>query len=155
MGISFAHEYNAFRKQQKKLRDEYIAAGMTEEQVAMMYEFDKAQLARDCAFKRRTQPLMEICDDDFDCEGQNTLLNRFHEQLSSEFDTFYASRYWWVEEITDTELALRIKTLSQDDLELLALIVFDGCTQVEIAMLKNTSKQAINNKLARIKKFLK
>ena len=154
MGISFAHKYNSFVKQQEKLQEEYIAAGMTEEQIVSMYEFDKAQLARDCAFSRRIQSL-ESCNDDFNDEGQNPLLNCFSEQLSSELDTCYSSRYWWVEEITDSELALKVKSLSHDDLELLALIVFNGCTQVEIAMMKSTSKQAINNKLARIKKSLK
>lgn len=35
-----AHEYALFKKEQEKLREEYLAAGMSAEQIMAMYEFD-------------------------------------------------------------------------------------------------------------------
>ena len=41
MAVNFGHEYLKFEKEQKKLRKEYLAAGMTEAEADEMYDFDK------------------------------------------------------------------------------------------------------------------
>ena len=76
MAVNFAYEYKKFEEQQARLRKEYKAAGMSEEQIAMMYKFDKAQLARDLAYKRRTQSLFTESDD-FESETQSALFDKF------------------------------------------------------------------------------
>lgn len=43
MAVNFGHEYLKFEKEQKKLRKEYLAAGMTEAEADEMYDFDKKQ----------------------------------------------------------------------------------------------------------------
>lgn len=43
MGINFAYERKKFSETQQKLRKEYEAAGMTEEQILEMYEYDLHQ----------------------------------------------------------------------------------------------------------------
>ena len=80
MAVNFAYEYKKFEEQQARLRKEYKAAGMSEEQIAMMYKFDKAQLARDLAYKRRTQSLFTESDD-FESETQSALFDKFMDVL--------------------------------------------------------------------------
>ena len=49
----------------------------------------------------------------------------------------------------------RLKKLSADDRELLTQIVMDGLTKAEVARLRGVTRQSINDKIQRIKKFLK
>ena len=76
------------------------------------------------------------------------------EYLSKD-NTEFHSRYWWIEEISDPNLAKKIKSLSQDDIELLTLYAILGYTQDEIAQTKGCTKQNIQKKIRRIKNFLK
>ncbi|MFR7618633.1 MAG: hypothetical protein ACLUZX_12160 [Subdoligranulum sp.] len=49
MGINFAYARKKFSEAQQKLRKEYKAAGMTDEQILEMYEYDLHQFNRDLA----------------------------------------------------------------------------------------------------------
>ena len=49
----------------------------------------------------------------------------------------------------------QLKKLSEDDRELLTQIVMDGLTKAEVARLRGVTRQSINDKIQRIKKFLK
>ena len=149
---SFAAIYSEFNRNQRILRKEYKAAGMSEEQIQEMFKFDKEQLARDIAFFRRTQSMPDNIED-FDAESQNPLLNYFLEQLSCEMDLSTTSRYWWVEEIENPALLEKIKKLSDDYLDLITLLIFEGYTQSEIAEKRNCSQSSIAQKLGRIKIF--
>lgn len=40
MSINYGSAYRAFRREQEKLREQYRQLGMTDEQIAAMYEFD-------------------------------------------------------------------------------------------------------------------
>ena len=82
MGINFASARKKFSEDQKKLRKEYEAAGMTPEQILALYEYDLHQFNRDIAFYRHTQRLTILEEPDMEEEGQNPLLNKFPEQLS-------------------------------------------------------------------------
>ena len=70
MAVNFGHEYLKFEKEQKKLRKEYLAAGMTEAEADEMYDFDKKQFDRDLAFYRRIISL-DFVNDDFEQEARN------------------------------------------------------------------------------------
>ena len=41
MAVNFAHEYKKFEEQQARLRKEYMAAGMSDEQICIMYKFQR------------------------------------------------------------------------------------------------------------------
>lgn len=70
-------------------------------------------------------------------------------------DTDLRGRYDWIESLDDGELAGQLKKLSEDDRELLTQIVMDGLTKAEVARLRGVTRQSINDKIQRIKKFLK
>ncbi len=128
--------YNKFEKEQEKLRKEYLELGMSEDSIDKLYEFDKKQLARNIAYDRRNQSLeLDLV------------------KFSVEIDFSLTDRYFWIEEISDDNIAKQLKKLSPDDLDLLTLLVVEGYTQTEIAHLKGCSKNTISKKFLRIKKY--
>ena len=150
MKIIFAQEYKHFEEEQKRLRVAYMAAGMTEEQIQAMYEFDKQQLARDLAYRRRTQSLLpSSCgDDDEGDDGQSVLLEKFADALSvSDDGSAEHIRFWWIDEIDTPGLAKKLKALSDDDKELLTLYAFDGYNQADTAKRLGISQRAVSKRL--------
>ncbi|NCC87635.1 MAG: hypothetical protein EOM05_07165 [Clostridia bacterium] len=150
---SFATVYKEFNRTQLKRRKEYETIGMTKQQIQKIEDFDKQQFARDIAYMRRTKSLSENVGD-FELESQNPLLYSFLEQLSCEMDLLQTSRYWWLEEIEDERLNKKLRKLSDDDLELLTLLIFDGFSQAEVAQQRKCSQRAISKKYIKLKLFL-
>ena len=103
-----------------------------------MHCFDLAQFNRDRAYESRRYPLETACGS---CYIQ-----------APEADT---GRYSWIDEVSDQQLAERLLELSERDIELLTLIVRDGCGVNEIAELYGVAHSTISRKITRIKKFLK
>lgn len=156
MSWNDGYERRKFEAKQKKLAEEYRKAGMTEEQIKAMYEFDFEQFKSDRKYRMHTQPFassdFEEGDDD---DSESTLLEKFEEQITVRLDDATChSRYWWIEEIENPKIAQQLKKLSCDDIELLTKRVIDGFNQAELAKEYNISQKNISKKLARIKKFL-
>lgn len=82
MGINFAYARKKFSEAQQKLRKEYKAAGMTDEQILEMYEYDLHQFNRDLAYQRHTQRLGILEEPDMEEEGHNPLLHKFIDALT-------------------------------------------------------------------------
>ena len=124
-------ERKRFNEEQKRLAEQYRAAGMTEEQIEQMYQFDLVE------FNSR---------------------RRFSEhlaQLSTSLDfSFAGDRYGWVEEIEKPELIKGIKALSKEDIELITLYVFDDLTQNEIGVRFGISQKAVSKRIEQIRKHL-
>ena len=156
MSWNNGYETKKFEARQKKQADEYRALGMTEEQIQAMYEFDLEQFKSERRHRMHTQPLQveEFEDNDAD-ESDNTLLNEFFDELTCTIETSGdKSRYWWIEEIDNPQLAKRIKMLTKDDLELITQSVIDGYSQTELAAIYGIAQKNISKKLKRIKKFI-
>lgn len=150
-------ERKKFEKQQARLREEYRKAGMTEEQIKALYEYDLSVFRKNRIEAIHTQRLdLDAFDDDSATdEGQNPLLLKFADKLTIELSITHTSRYAWVEDVENEKLAKGLKSLKKKDLELLTLWLVDGYSQSEIAQLIGVNRKAINNKICRIKKFLK
>ena len=156
MSWNNGYETKKFEARQKKQAEEYRALGMTEEQIQAMYEFDLEQFKSERRHRMHTQPLQveEFEDNDAD-ESDNTLLNEFFDELTCTIETSGdKSRYWWIEEIDNPQLAKRIKMLTKDDLELITQSVIDGYSQTELAAIYGIAQKNISKKLKRIKKFI-
>lgn len=143
-----------FEKEHEKLRKEYLAAGMTEEQIRELYEYDLAEYRRSRIEAIHTQELDFDSAEFNDKETDNPLYQKFLSAISVTMDYSDSSRFGWIEEIEDEELYKAIISLSKKDLELLTKIVIDEMSQPEIARKENVSQQAISKKIVRIKKFL-
>lgn len=154
MGINFAAAYKEFEKKQRELRKAYLKAGMTEEQIRMMYEFDRMQMNRDFAYRRRTMPL-NIEDDDFNQDDQNVLLKDFEEALSTTLKPDEEKQFWWLDEIEDKDLYESLLNLSDEDLMLIDRIAFQGETQTQASAELNVSQSSISQRIKTIRKKLK
>lgn len=149
------YERKRFEANQKKLAEEYRKAGMTEEQIKAMYEFDLEQFKKDRIYQMHTQALQVEEFDEMDAdESDNALIKHFENELTTSIEDGEHSRYWWIEEIENPKIAQQLKKLSCDDIELLTKRVIDGFNQAELAKEYNISQKNISKKLARIKKFL-
>ena len=151
------YERRKFEARQKKQAEEYRALGMTEEQIKEMYEFDLEQYKSDRRYHMHTQPFTSSdFDDGEDDDSESTLLNKFFDELTLTIDrNSEQSRYWWIEEIEDEELAYRVKCLSSDEIEMLTLLAFDGYTQAEAAKKMGIPYRTFKFKLRNLKIFLK
>lgn len=155
MGINFSYERKKFSETQQKLRKEYEAAGMTQEQILALYEYDLHQFNRDIAFYRHTQRLTVFEEPDMEEEGQNPLLNKFPEQLSVHQEPSESSSLWWLDEIEDEELIKNLKMLTDEELVLISKLAFCDFSQQELAAELNKSQAAISQKLKTIRKKLR
>ena len=151
------YERRKFEAEQEKLAEEYRALGMSEEKIKDLYEFDLAQFNSKRRYYTHTQ---EFTTSDFE-EGENdesesTLLHKFFDELTVTIaDGGYSSRYWWIEEIDDEELAGRIRKLTAEEIEMLTLVAFEGYSQVDAAEKMGIPYRTFKHKLKKIKIFLR
>lgn len=155
MGINFASARKKFSEDQKKLRKEYEAAGMTPEQILALYEYDLHQFNRDIAFYRHTQRLTVAEEPDMEEEGHNPLLIKFSEQLTVCQRPSMSEDLWWLDEIEDEDLIKKLKQLSDEELDLISKLAFGDYSQQELAVELNKSQAAIAQKLKTIRKKLR
>ena len=157
MSWNNAYEKRKFEEKQKKQAEKYRALGMTEEQIKEMYEFDYAQFKSERRFQMHTQSFEpDKFDADEDDNEKLSIVEKFQDVLATtQDDSADKSRYWWIEEIDNPVFTKALKKLSQEQIELLSLIVADGYGQAEMAGILNVSQSAISQRLATIKKIFK
>lgn len=144
-----------FEREQKKLREQYLKAGMTEEQIEEMYKFDKNFLNLQQKESRHTQKLdISALEDDDENESKNPLYKKFLEKVSKT-DKYWEEKYDWVEQIEDEKLYKVIKRLPQKDLDLIDMIFIKQYSQTKVARILGVKKAAMSRKMGRIKKILK
>lgn len=154
MGINFAYERKKFSETQQKLREEYKTAGMTEEQILEMYEYNLHQFNRDIAYQRHTQRLDVLEEPDME-EGQNPLLHKFIDVLAVCQQSTEDVELWWFDEIEDPKLIKSLMRLTADELDLIDMLAFGGYSQREISEKTGKSPTAICLKLKTIRKKLR
>lgn len=140
-----------FEREQKELREQYIAEGMTEEQTQAMYDFDLDVFNGKRREAEHTQTLDFAAVEAEDKELQNPLYKKFSDKLSVTMNFADASRYAWIDEIEDEKLSAAIKNLSVAQIELLTEMVMSDKTASEIAREQRVSQQAISKKLKKIR----
>ena len=144
-----------FEREQKELREQYIAAGMTEEQIQAMYDFDLDVFNGKRREAEHTQTLDFAAVEAEDKELENPLYKKFADKLSVTMNLEDASCYAWIDEIEDERLVKAIKALPQDYIEILTEIIVDRRTKSDIANERGVLKTAISNKICRIKNIFK
>ena len=159
MSWNNAYERKKFNARIKREIAEYQAAGMTEEQIAEIVMFDEEQFRNDRRYRMHTQ---EFCESDFDDDeggdnGKSPLYQKYMEQLTVSIDDekVRTDRYGWIEDIKNTELYTALSNMSEERMDLLTSIVFEGKSMTEIAKEKGLSVSAITQRMGTIKKYLK
>lgn len=143
-----------FDKEQNRLAEEYRIAGMTEEQIEQMYQFDLEAFNNTRRFFEHNQ---QIPDNTFgtDSEGLCPLYNKFLEPMSvTAENSGIRSRYWWIEELENPYLAIRLKALSKEDIDIITLYAFEGFTQCEISEKFGFSQKAISKRIEKFRRLL-
>ena len=108
---------------------------MSEEDIDAMHSFDLAQFNRDRAYESRRRPLETAC-------GSCCI------QQPSE-------RYSWIDEVSNPQLVKQLHELTDQELELLTLVVVEGKTHKEAADILSCSRQYITKQIAQIRKSFK
>lgn len=147
-------ERRRFEREQAELRKQYLAAGMTEEQIQALHAFDREWYKSRRREAVHTQRLDIQTSEDEDINKDNPLYKKFFEKLAVEDNHADHSRYGWVEEIENERLAKAVNALSDTDKELLTMWI-EGFNQNEIAAHFGVKKAALSRKMGRIKYFLR
>lgn len=152
MGFNNGFARSYLQKKWEKLRIEYRAAGMSEDAIQSMYDFDVQVVNSEQTYYRRTVDLTTG-----DAAPDDAQQKKRYEKAVSVVDTYRetANRFAWIGEIEDERLLAALETLDPKDLELLTLYVYEGYTVTEISNLLHCSQPTISRKIKRIKNFLK
>ena len=156
MGFNYAHEKARFDREWSKTQQTYRSAGMNEESIQAMHDFDWTLFKKERLYQLHTQKLesADFSGEDAAQTDKSPLLKKFFAKLSSCDDYAAVSRYGWIDDLADTELVRRVSVLSQADLELLTLFVIDELPQKQIADMLSCSQQNISKRIQKIKKIL-
>ena len=138
MPYNHGFERKKFFARQRRLRQQYERAGMTEAEILAMYQFDLAAFKNERRHREHTQQ-----------EAPEVFM-----MLASTADDEHP-RLWWIEEIDNPVLAVLLKALPEADLELLTLYAIDAYSYAEIAAFKGATRQAVSQKIKRLLKILK
>ena len=155
MSFNKGYELKKFEAHWEKLRIEYAAAGMTEDAIQKMYDYDRQQFNVERTHLERTQ---ELSTDTFECsEDENSPLMKQYREVTTVTDTYHETKsgFAWIGEIENERLLSALENLSEDDLKLLTLYVYEGYNESEISKVFNVSQPAIHKRIMKITIFLK
>ena len=155
MAFNKGYELKKFEARWAKLHIEYAAAGMSEDAIQQMYDYDRQMFNADRTHLERTQeftaPTYESSE-----EEASPLMLRYQEAITTT-DTYHETKrsFAWIGEIEDERLLSALENLSDADLELITLYAYEEYDTVEISKVFGTTKQNISKKIRRITNFIK
>lgn len=155
MGFNYGLEKKKFEAMWQKLEIIYAEAKFSPEGIAEMREYDWERFKERRRYQTREQQLPGegIGDED---DGRTSSLIKKFSSLSYQFDeTDFEDRFDWIQTIENPILARKLVTLTDDDKELLTLIVIDNLTHSEISARHGCTRQAISKRISRVKSLLK
>lgn len=154
MAFYYAAEKKRFEQEWAQLRKEYAAAGMDEDAIQRMYEFDLEVFRSQRTYSNHTQPLPNEYIDE-DGLDRSVLFRKYVNSTISFDETDFPGRYAWVETIENQKLARLLRQLTDKDLEVLTFLVMEEHSQRELAKKWSCSQKVVSSRLNRIKKFFK
>lgn len=139
--MSYNHglEEKIFEEQWKKTAEEYRKSGMTEEQIAVIYEFDREVFNSDRRYRERTIDLFD---------------NPSVKKLKVYDDYSANNRYGWIDKIEDSEKYEKVMSLPEIWREAFTMYIFDGYTQKEISSKLLKPQQTISYWIVKIAEIL-
>ena len=155
MSFNKGYELKKFEAHWEKLRIEYAAAGMTEDAIQKMYDYDRQQFNSERTFVERTQEFTAPAYESSE-EEASPLMLRYQEAITTT-DTYHEtkSKFAWIGEIENERLLAALESLSELDLKILTLYVYAGYTESEIAMTLESKRITIHKRIERMTMFLK
>ena len=160
MGYNHALEEKRFKAKWRAYCEKLSAAGMDEEAIQSIYEFEREVFNGNRRYETKTVPLGGAAyGDDTDVNSGNdsrsSLLRKHMEQLSNRQPEISVwGRYAWVEDLDKPELAEYIKSLPEESVELLTCMVVDKLSRADLSRKMGVSRAAITKRINVIKKIL-
>lgn len=154
MSFNYGLEKKRFDAEWARLRKEYAEAGMEEDAIQQMYEYDLKMFNRRRADANHEQPFVGKCCDDSeeDDESKSALYIKFLTKLSCvDTYTFSNGRFSWIETIENEMLYSAVQQLSEKEKELLSKIVVDCLKSREIAVIEGVTESAIAHRIRKIR----
>ena len=155
MGFNYGLEKKNFDSQWDVIRKQYENAGMSSEAIQAMYDYDWSVFNANRSYQNHTQ---EIAAPSFEQseESYSPLMNKYQEAISvTDHYCETNSRFAWIGKIENERLLSALENLSEDDLKLLTLYVYEGYNESEISKVFNVSQPAIHKRIMKIAIFLK
>ena len=155
MGWNNGMERKKFEERMKKQAMEYRAAGMTEEQIQAMYEFDLARFKSDRAYYTHTQPL-DVCEVNEDGDEVDDFFIRQYFDAFATYDDneilMKSSRFGWIETIENPDLADELRKMCLLDKEILTRLAFEGYKLIQLESALHVPYRTLKYHLSDIKK---
>ena len=154
MSFNNGNERRKLNAKWEQLRVQYREAGMSEEAIQAMYEFDLGVLNSERAYDANT---VAACDGEDDVDARKAADLKQYEAAITVTDTYREtkSRFGWIGEIENERLLSALEKLSEDDLKLLTLYTYEGYTVTEISKVLGVSQPTISIRIEKITMFLK
>ena len=154
MSFNNGNERRKLNAKWEHLRVQYREAGMSEDAIQAMYEFDLGVLNSERAYITNTMTVSGVADDG---AAKETSDFKQYEKAVTVTDTYHEtkSRFTWIGEIEDERLLSALENLSDADLELITLYAYEEYDTVEISKVFGTTKQNISKKIRRITNLIK
>ena len=154
MKFNNGNERRKLNAKWESLRVQYREAGMSEDAIQAMYEFDLSVLNSERSYVTNSVTITDINDESKSTEHADF---KQYEEAITITDTYCEtrSRFAWIGEIEDERLVSALENLKNEDLELLTLYAYEDYDTVEISKVFGTSKQNISKKIRRITNFIK
>ena len=140
MAYIYAYERKKFEEEWAKKEEWYRAEGMEEDAIRELYLLDLAEFNSTRRYYRHNVSLTSD-------------LSELANLLVDHSDFILSGRYGWIEELDEPELVQIIRRLTETELELLTEMICDDLTQSEIARANGVSRQAVNEKVRKIRKY--
>ncbi|MHB8963281.1 MAG: sigma factor-like helix-turn-helix DNA-binding protein [Saccharofermentanales bacterium] len=155
MEFNHGRERSKFTARWEKLAKQYEAIGMKDSDIQEIYDFDVKTFRRDRNYLSHLHG--EISDDFLATEDPDHIdgLNESTELSSDPAEFIGTGRFDWVDDIGTPGLSELLKNLSDSDLDLLTLYVFEGYSQQEIAQKTGRTQSAISRRFNKLFKIMK
>ena len=133
MGFNYAREKAKFETEWKKKAESYRLAGMSEESIQILRDAAWNEFKSDRNYALHTQQYpSEGLNDEKDA---SSLFNKFSSLIDSFSEEDLFERYSWLDAVDNPDLIHKLKQLDTEKLEMITLVVYEGYTQKEAAML--------------------
>ena len=154
MEFNNGNERRKLNKKWERLRVQYQQAGMSEDAIQAMYDFDLGVLNSERSYVANT---LAIVGDGDDSTGRKSSDFKQYEKAIAVTDTYHETRtqFAWVGEIKDKRLQEGLEKLSDEELRLITLYFRDEYSTVELSKVYGIAQQNISKRILKITKFLK
>ncbi len=153
MEFNNGNERRKLNKKWERLRVQYQQAGMSEDAIQAMYDFDLGVLNSERSYVANT---LAIVDDGDDNTGRKSSDFKQYEKAITVTDTYHETRTVCMGRRNQRQaFARRVEKLSDEELRLITLYFRDEYSTVELSKVYGIAQQNISKRILKITKFLK